>query len=132
MYDQLLRDNAATCNKASTTEQKASFNICELRHKITQLLFLFSLKFLITHLITEDAGHMPSTGNLVPYTPLAEKPPAELKSSQASVIQLYYRQLVFLIRGILKISQEFFLQLNAFGKHMFIHENLSFPTMFPT
>lgn len=62
----------------------------------------------------EDAGHMPSTGNIVPYTPLAEKPPAELKSSQASVIQLCHMRLAFLIRGILKISHEFFLQLNAF------------------
>lgn len=66
MYDQLLRDSAATCNKASGAEQKDSFYVCVLRHKRTLLFRLLFLKFLVAHLTTTDAGHMPSTGNTVP------------------------------------------------------------------
>lgn len=75
MYNQLLRDSAATCNKAAAAEQKDTFNVCVLRHKITWLLCLFSWKFSVTYLVNTDAGHVPSTGNIVPYTRLAEKPP---------------------------------------------------------
>lgn len=109
---------------ASAAEQKDSSSFWILGHWVT------SVRFVLLGILSNSSGNCECRAQVTYWqcsamgsTSWQTSTSQELKRSQASVIKLCNRQLTFLTRGILKISQEFSLYLNAFCKHMFIHNH---------